>query len=220
VTGRDHARRRGFALASVTFLALALGAGELWHQFRFAGVKPNQVAFAGAGLTIDVDGSASPLVLALDRALPVASVSVSGRLAGGPLRIDAGTQGNPGADDFALRVGLVVPGTRRLDFIERQFAPDWVLKLSDLAPDGLGLDHVRFLNAVQDRRLVGLARTHPASELIREDFVWHLDRDGPFEFEHSFAVPVTTRAIWIAADGDDTGSRFRVEIDRLVIGAR
>ena len=210
-------RPRALKLFSAAALVLVLSEPSDWVTLHYDGIAANEVAFTPSGLKIKVDGSSSPLVLPLAEAIRVGSVAVSGRFVGGPLQLDGAVQGEAGADDFVLRVGLVVPGGRELDFLERQLAPAWVLALADLAPEGLGLERVIFLNAVQDRSLIGTWRMHPASDLIVEHFVWQLDTDRVFAFQQSFSVPVVTQAIWIAVDGDDTGSAFTIEIDELVL---
>ena len=210
--------RRLPRLLSVTLLTVLLTDPGLWHLFSYDGIRPNQVSFSQAGMRIEVDASNSPTVVALERTAHVKSVAVAGQLKGEALRLSGGRQGESGFDDFALRIGLVVPGTRRLDFLERQFAPDWVVQLSDLAPEGLGLDQVYFLNAVADPRLLGRTRTHPASDLLVEHFAWELAAPGAFSLAHEFDAAIPINAIWIAADGDDTQSTFTLDLERLEIG--
>lgn len=44
----------------------------------------------------------------------------------GELNVGGERQGEPGCDDYILRLGLVEVGTRRPGFFERRFAPVWI----------------------------------------------------------------------------------------------
>ncbi len=172
-------------------------------------------------MIVDVKKSSGPIVLPLSQVYNIQAVKIRGHLLGGPLNLKHRRQGyDRKADDFVLRVGLVVPGERSMSFLERQVAPNWVLRLLELAPKDSGIGHIVFLNAVQQTRLLGHERTHPKSDLIKEKFVWLLQENGPFEFEYTFPKNVPTGAIWIAIDGDDTSSDFTLEIEEIIIGAK
>jgi hypothetical protein len=89
-------------------------------------------------------------------------------------------QGQPGFDDYTLRLGLVDSGSRRLGSLERRFAPAWVRTLFDLAPAGAGISRIRFFNLGVAANQAGLRRQHPQSELIVEEVVAVPDGDGRF----------------------------------------
>lgn len=198
-------------------LALALfsplGAADAWEVLAFRNTPPNRVEFGDGRMTIAVDRSAGPVVLPLDGPTRVDHVRVEGRVTG-TVQTTADRQGAEGADDFALRVGLVEAGARRPGFFERRFAPGWVRRLFALAPPDGGIGRIRFSNLGLDRSQIGWARTHPLSDLLVEEVVAAPDADGRFSFTaHPGDVPIL--AVWLSADGDDTGSTFTVRIDRL-----
>jgi hypothetical protein len=197
-------------------LAIPLTSGANWEVLSYRNIPPHTVRFDTGGLRIDVDRSSAPIVYPLAPARHVRGLRAQGRLEG-QLRTTADRQGEPGADDYALRVGLVEVGTRRPGWMERRLAPAWVRRLFDLAPPDAGIAGIRFFNVGIGARQLGQARQHPASALITERVVAVPDADGRIRLSADFDVPVHTAAIWISVDGDDTASRFTLTLDRLAL---
>lgn len=190
-----------------------------WQLLEYANLPANQVESRDRGMLVSVDRSASPIVYPLDNISRVTRVSVTGELTG-LLDIDPERQGQPGEDDFSLKVGLVIAGDKRLNFFQRLVSADWVKTLYDLAPADIGIDRILFLNAVQDESQLGLRRQHPLSDLIYERNVWVLDRSGPFELHYELESPRDIVAVWLSIDGDDTGSSYSTLISRLSLDGR
>ena len=199
-------------------MSLPLQQADGWQLLEYESLPPNRVEFSERGMRIDVDRSASPIVYPLPAPRRVERVTVSGRL-DGLLDIDAARQGQRGADDFSLKVGLVVAGDKTLNVWQRLFSAGWVRRLYEIAPAGSGIDRVLFLNAVQSEPLLGRARQHPLSSLLHERFVWLVDRSGAFELQHDLAQPADVLAVWLSLDGDDSGSRYSVLIEDLRLHA-
>ena len=136
---------------------------------------------------------------------------VSGRLSlDGSLQ-----QGAPGADDYALRIGLVESGTRRLGWFQRLAAPSWVKRLFALAPADTGISRVQFLNVAESPGHVGSARQHPGSDLLYEHVVTAIDPEGRFAIDYTLERATSVLALWLGSDGDDTSSTFSVTLERL-----
>ncbi len=123
--------------------------------------------------------------------------------------------GHKGGDDYQVRIGLVLKGSRRLNFLERAIAADWVVEVFKLAPKGAGVEKILFLNGTHRSSHVGSERGHPMSDLIREKVVWLISDDGEFHWSYTFKKPKEVIAIWLSSDGDDTGSRFNVKFRSL-----
>jgi hypothetical protein len=62
---------------------------------------------------------------------------------------------------------------------------------------------------------VNTSRVHPASELIREEFIAQVSKKGTFQYEYQLKEPVSAVALWLAVDGDDTQSSYDVVISSL-----
>ena len=213
---RDSARTEGVHLGQARSIEIPLDADAGWQRLSYRGIAPNNIEFAAAGLRIQVDQSAGPLVYPLASPLTVTHLTVRGRL-DGDLRLGSGRQGEKGFDDYIFRAGLVLKGDRRLGGLQRLFAPDWIRRLHALAPPGDGISMVRFFNVGSDKHRIGDRRVHPLSDLLSEEIVAVPDADGTFVVRAVLSPPVETLALWLSSDGDDTASVFSVLIDRITL---
>ena len=185
-----------------------------WQLLEYDRIEPNQVSFSQQGMEIKVMDSASPIIYPLDIPLLVRRIEVSGKLSD-LLSLDADQQGLKNHDDFSLKIGLVVAGDKTLNGFQRLFSANWIKTLFDLAPEGTGIDHIYFLNAVQTSTRLGQQRQHPVSDLIYENNVWLLDKPGDFSVAHTLDKPRKVIAIWISIDGDDSHSNYSTLISNL-----
>jgi hypothetical protein len=195
-------------------VALPLADAKAWQQLEYRNRAPHKLRFSSAGLHIGVEGSAMPLIHPLPAKLRVAGVRVRGRVEG-KLEIPPGRQGEEKFDDYVFRLGLVEAGDKRLNFVQRQVAAEWVRRLYALAPEGTGISGIRFLNVGADPAHVGRERQHPLSELITERVVALPAPDGRIDFAYRFERPVEAIAVWLSSDGDDTGARYGVDIESI-----
>jgi hypothetical protein len=206
-------RVRAGTCAAMLFVVPLTG-GDGWHVLTYRNIPANTVRYGEQGLQIEVMGSASPVIYRLQAPLLVNRVRARGRIEGA-LNVRGDMQGRQGFDDYALRIGLVEGGQRRLGFFERQLAPAWVRTLFNLAPADTGISQVRFFNLGVDSRQIGISRRHPLSNLLHEEVVASPASDGTFELSISFRRPINTLALWISADGDDTKSAYAVSLQAL-----
>jgi hypothetical protein len=190
-----------------------------WQVLQYSNLPPHRVRFSKAGLEMMVDGSAMPVIYPLPERVRVGSIRVKGRI-DGTLRIPAGRQGQEKFDDYALRIGLVEPGERTLNFVQRQVAARWVRKLFELAPKGSGISRIHFFNVGAEKTQIGHQRQHPLSDLILEKVVTVPRPDGRFDFDHRLERPLDAIAVWLSSDGDDTGSTFRVLVEGIELERR
>jgi hypothetical protein len=185
-----------------------------WQLLQYNGIVPNQVSFTQAGMTVEVMGSASPIIYPLDEARLVRRIAVTGTLTE-LLKLDTANQGLQNNDDFSLKIGLVIAGDKTLNSMQKLFSADWVKRLYELAPEGRGIDGIYFLNAVQASTRLGQQRRHPLSDLIFENNVWLLDKPGDFAMTYTLDRPRKVIAIWLSIDGDDSGSNYSTLIKSL-----
>lgn len=195
-------------------LVVPLSSDRGWQVLTYRGIPAHDVRFSDAALTIKVARSAAPVIYPLPAPISVRSVRAHGRLSG-TLNLSPGQQGQPGFDDYALRLGLVEVGQRRPGFLERRFAPPWMRKLFSLAPPGAGISRIQFFNLGVRQDQLGQHRRHPLSELLHERIVAVPGPDGRFELRGQLDSAVEVCAIWISADGDDTQSTFTLTIERI-----
>ena len=197
-------------------VAIPLEDDEGWQLLHYSNIPTNGVSFSPLGLRIQVDHSAAPLVYPLSVPIAVARLAVRGRV-DGDLRVARQRQGEEGFDDYVLRAGLVLAGSRRLGFFRRMFAPEWVKGLYALALPNQGISKVRFFNIGTDPDQIGQRRVHPLSDLFEEEVVAVPRADGTFELDVPLLAPVEAVAVWLSSDGDDTGSVFTVLVERITL---
>ena len=204
-------------LLTVPAAAIDIPVAELgdWTTLSYRNIPSNTVTTGDSGMLIAVRRSASPLVFKLDAPVALTGISVKARWSGG-LRLPEGVaQGESGADDFVLKVGVVEAGDKTLNWFQRRIAADWVIRLFELASEGSGIERIHFLTTTLQQELLGTSRRHPLSDLLYETHIHHLDAPGEFELSQRFAEPVKTLGLWLSADGDDTGSSFDLHIDSI-----
>ena len=185
-----------------------------WQFLKYSNIPPNTFQGTQSGFRIGVAHSASPIVLPLPKSLSVAELKVRGQISG-TLHIPPGRQGMKDFDDYTVRIGLVVPGARTLNWAERLIAADWVRKLYALAPNGTGISRIHFFNVGTETIQIGRTRIHPLSDLMQETVAAVPDAEGRFAFSKPFNNPLDVVAIWISCDGDDTQSSFTVTLDQI-----
>jgi len=195
--------------------AVPLHQVDKWQILKYSSIKPNVVNFSKQGMKINVEESASPIILPFKNYKKVVGVEVSGEL-NGQLHFAKGVkQGSKGGDDFALRIGLVQRGSKTLGIFKRMVVAAWIKKLFDLAPEGSGIDRIEFLNAVAQTQILGKKRRHPLSDLLYENNVWLLDKPGKFAFKHQFKKVRDVVALWLSIDGDGTKSDYSILLQNL-----
>lgn len=191
-----------------------------WKTEKFSKGPGNEVTASEAGLKIKVRSSASPLILPLKEKQIVSSFKVQVQFSELPRFSDVAKQGARGADDFPFRLGFIVPGDKKLTGVKKMFASSWVKHLFSQVPQDMGLDRIEFFNVVQNKALVGTSREHPASDLLRENFIQFVEKPGVISVEHTLKEPIEAVALWISIDGDDTKSSYDVDVAKIELTSK
>jgi hypothetical protein len=179
-----------------------------WIEENYSKIPSNKVSYNSSGVSVFVNHSASPLIYPLKEAKKVKSINIKGIFHSLPKFIK-------GADDQALRVGLVVEGEKKLSFLKKSFAANWVKRLYELSSANSGIDRVYFYSVTQDPSMQGVSRQHPLSDLIWENYFSIVKTPGSFNYDIKVDLPRKTIGIWIGIDGDDTKSSYQVDINNL-----
>ena len=181
-----------------------------WSELKFNKIPANQVEFSGDTIAVRVGKSAGPLLFKLDQTKNVEAIriefAVEGEMADSPVKNFP--------EDSYLRFGLVATGERTINKLQMLLAPDWVKKLYELSPKGVGLDKIYFYGVSENVEAVGLERLNPKSDLIYEQIVTSLKQsNGVLEYKLPKSLP--TAAIWVSIDGDDSKSNFKTVIKKI-----
>ena len=189
-----------------------------WHSLTYSSIPANTVTFSANSISIKVNHSASPLIYPLtENPVFIKEISIQGEVSQLVSIKPPEKQGEENLDDFNLRLGLVLLGDKKPSRLEQLFAPEWVKKMFNLAPQDQGVDHIYFLNAVLSPALLNKTRTHPLSKYIKEHYIWLMNKIGVFSYSHTFQESKHTGALWIAVDGDDSQSEFILKIQEISI---
>lgn len=191
-------------------LLIPMDSLDHWLQLRFNKIPSNQVSIADNSLVVNVASSASPLVYKLKE--PTDIVGFVFRI-----KIIGEMNSEPTAkfeEDSYFRMGLVVAGEKKLGFLQKAIAADWVKKLFSLAPDGIGLDKIYFYNVGHSNNQLNQSRVHPNSDLIFESVVKIKETDMVLH-EQKFDVPKNVLAVWLSIDGDQSKSKYQTQIQEL-----
>ena len=195
-------------------IAIPLTSPTGWQNLKFSRIPPNEIRFSPLGLEVAVNKSSSPLVFPLAMRKRIKSFTAK-------LEIDGNLNpsGEKWPEDAYLRVGLVVPGSRKLGRMESLFSPGWIKTLFKLAPPDVGIEKIYFYNLVRDASFIGQKRSVPRAEGLIEEYIVAQRPVGQksVDFHYSLPVPVSVLALWLSLDGDDTGSNFKVRLTSLEI---
>ena len=192
-----------------------------WKVVRFQNKLSNKIESDKEGLHIGVESSVNLLTYCFNEPVDVNSVFLQGSVTGLPRIPENRQQGDKNADDFAIRFGLVISGTKKLSKIEKLFAPELVKRLCELAPNSQGIDHVLFLNLANDPPPKWRNRIHPVGKgLLRERIACVSNELGDFTLKVEFQQPCTVLALCIISDGDDTKSKYRVTIRNIQLNPK
>jgi len=190
--------------------------GANWQSLSYRSIPANTFSHADSGLKIEVKASASPLIYVFDQPVLMKHISAQGQLGQLPAIPEGLVQGEKGADDFVLRIGLVIAGDKTLSFNQQFLAATWVKTLFSLAPDDEGVDHVKFLNLANPGSIPWESRQHPGGKgLFREVIVANSNANQAFELSYQLPDAKRVLALWISSDGDDTDSSFSLTINTI-----
>ena len=196
-------------------ISIPLHSSKDWQVLTYNGINSNQVEFAPKSLTVKVNKSASPIIYPLKQPVLLKRVKVTGSIEGS-IDFKNGKQGEEGFDDYIFRLGLVLKGEKTLGFTQKLAAPKWIKTLFKLAPKGIGVDHIYFLNVGNPKSSVGQKRNHPLSDLLKEEIV-SVHNSSTLLIDKKFDVPKEVLALWISTDGDDTNSQFTVQVKSIIL---
>jgi len=106
-------------------------------------------------------------------------------------------------------------GTMRLTSPQRRAASAWVLSFFDMVSPGRGIAPAHFLSLAVGRSQVGKTRSHPRIELSADENLAAPEANGHFVFGRTYRPALKVCGVWIAADGDDSGSTFKAPLTPL-----
>ncbi len=116
-------------------------------------------------------------------------------------------------DDYALRLGLVTEGEKRLNWFTRLFAANWIKQLNSLSPDR-GLGKVIFL-VLSQKREIGDRTSIGSGDKMEEIIAGNVSGTGPFQIDWDISEAPVVSALWVQPDGDNSKSSFTMTLNRI-----
>jgi hypothetical protein len=190
-----------------------------WKQLKFSSLKPNTISGNSTELIISVNESSSPLIYKFESPIKLKQVDVYGEVLDGELNLTKKPQGlfenkKSVTDDFVLRFGLVLKGKSKKPPVPNFLLASWIKEMFSLAPKGVGVDKILFLNVTQFEDQVGQTRTHPLSDYLSEEFSTFCKK-GAFKILKNFKNEVEILGLWISANGEGTKSKFKTKLTKI-----
>lgn len=185
---------------------------ENFEHIQFKKIKANRVTYQDQQLQINVDDSASILMLPFETIKPINKVSFEWRSEGGPLTKDSQHELKRSGDDAVFKLGLLLASD---DDSINPFVPPWLKQVREQ----LKFPSEEMIYLVADARHVpGERWTSPYNRRITMISVASRDtgsgwRQSTFQSEQ----PLDVVALWLMADGDNTHAAFSVAIKNIVL---
>lgn len=196
--------------ASPLVEAISLQADNFEHV-QFKKIKPNNHVYENNFLKIDVDDSASLLMLPFDTVKKISKVSFEWRSEGLPLVNDAQHESSKAGDDAVVKIGLLLKADDTPFF--NPFTPSWLKRVNELLT--FPSDNMVYL-VVNAKHAAGEEWLNPYNarvSMVSISSMKGLDdwQQASYQLDQSLAVV----ALWIMADGDNTDSKFTSYIKNI-----
>jgi hypothetical protein len=185
---------------------------DVFEHIQFSKIRANDYTFDDGQLVIEVDDSASFLMLPFDTVKHVSEVRFRWQSHGKLHTRDAHHEKLREGDDALCKLGLLLKTEAGWP---NPFTPKWLKRVSKL----LNFTSEKMINQVAGaKHAAGEHSVGPYNKRVTMISVNSVaDRAGWQQASYHFEQPVAVVALWIMADGDDTPSSFTTRIRDIEI---
>ncbi len=184
-----------------------------WKIVNYSKIPSNEITNIDNSLQITVNNSSSALVFPFKEPISIKSLFIKAKLEGN-INYHNLQPGNEGADDFPLRVGLILKGDNTLNIFQKALAPRWLIELDTIANKKGGFDKIHSFVFYTETPPFK-SRSHPLSSHFYEELA---TRFNNLKAEYTTSINLKDAiGIWMSADGDDTKSSFKVTVEAIQI---
>jgi hypothetical protein len=183
-----------------------------FEHIQFKKIKASRYTFQDQLLRIDVDESASFLMLPFDAVKKINRVSFEWRSDGMPRLDSAYHEEQRTGDDAVFKLGLLLKAE---DSSINPFLPSWMKRVEAL----LKFPSENMINlVVAAKHAPGEQWPNPYNKRVSSIAIASVEEDqGWMHAGYQFAQPVEVVGIWLMADGDNTHSKFTTYIKNITI---
>jgi hypothetical protein len=181
-----------------------------FEHISFSRIPANSIETTDKRVRFDVNASASFLMTAFDHVVPVKEVSVTWRSDGVPSVRNAQQEMEKAGDDAVVKVGLLLradePGFH-------PFLPAWMRRVKQkLAYPS----EIMYYLVADARHMPGQRWDNPYNRRVTMMAMNdEKNADGWTTSRMKFDAPLEVVAVWLMADGDNTGSSFSSEVRQI-----
>jgi len=185
---------------------------DVFEHISFSRIKANRYTYHDQQLQIDVDGSASFLMMPFDTVRQVNKVSFEWRSDGVPHVKDSLHEKKRGGDDAVFKIGLLLKTENSLP---NPFFLSWIKQVDKLLK--FPSDHLVYL-VPNAQHPVGEQWENPYNHRATMISVnSHAEISGWQACSYNFQQPLDVVGIWLMADGDNTNSSFTSHVKNIRI---
>lgn len=185
---------------------------DRFEHIQFKRINASSYIFHDQLLQIDVDKSASFLMLPFDEVVKVNRVSFEWRSDGAPQIESPQHEEQREGDDALFKLGLLLKAD---DSILNPFLPPWMKRVEAL----LKYPSENMINLVAAaKHAPGEQWPNPYNKRVSTIAVGSVSSgQGWMKASYQFDRPVDVVGLWLMADGDNTGSSFSTYIKNITI---
>lgn len=195
--------------AETTITTIPIQADTFEH-IQFKKIKSNSHTFENGVLRVDVESSASFLMLPFDTVKEISQLSFEWRSEGMPEIDDIKHESTRQGDDAVAKIGLLLKADSESFSL---FAPSWLKRVRELMH--YPSENMVYLVA-NAKHAVGDDWINPYNERIAMVPIASLAEEGGWQqASHQLERPLEVVAIWVMADGDNTKSHFTSYIKNI-----
>jgi len=183
-----------------------------FEHIQFKKIKASRYTFHGQLLQIDVDESASFLMLPFAAVKKINRVSFEWRSDGVPRLENAGQEEQRQGDDSVFKLGLLLKAN---DSFINPFLPSWMKRVEAL----LKFPSENMINlVVASKHAPGEQWPNPYNKRVTTVAIGSVENEqGWMQAAYQFDQPVDVVGLWLMADGDNTHSKFTVYIRNITL---
>jgi len=186
--------------------------GDYYEHIKFGTIKASHYTFHNQQLQVDVNNSASILMLPFDTVKHVKQISFEWRSEGRPDIKNVQHELKRNGDDAVFKLGLLLKTENTLP--NPLFRP-WIKQVTGL----LNFPSEKMIYLVADsKHAAGEQWVNPYNRRITMVSVKSVDdKQGWQKSSYTFRLPLNVVALWLMADGDNTQSSFTSYIKNIKI---
>lgn len=185
---------------------------ENFEHIKFKRIKANNYVFNNNQLNVEVDNSASFLMMPFDQMQTISQVSFQWRSINKPDIKSVAHEEKRNGDDAVFKVALLLKAD---DVLFNPLMPAWMKRVGKLLP--LPSKEMIYLVAGA-KHVAGQHWINPYNDRVKMIAMKNsVDVNGWTKASYTFEQPVEVVGLWLMSDGDNTHSKFTAKVKNIVL---